>query len=345
MSFQVRLLPSGKEFPVEKNETVLSSALRAGIALSYNCNSGACGGCEGRILSGQVLENQPHDYHFSEAKKAHGHVLLCCVTAASDLEIEVKEAGSVEDIPLQRVPTKVELIEHIQDDTLILHLRTPRSQSLRFLAGQHVSLASEGMPSRNKSIGSCPCNAMHLQFHIRKVAGDPFSEYVFNQLKTSQTVMIEGPWGRFTLDENSKRPIIFIAYETGFAPIKSIIEHTIALELAQPLHLYWMAHKSGNHYLNNLCRSWLDALDNFSYTVLTGKDLSGESCWETSTDPIVSLRDMEAAGATIVTDHPDLSGFDIYLTAPESGMNAMTQLLMKHGLPEQQLHLDIMKRF
>lgn len=345
MSFQVRLFPSGKEFSVEKNETVLSSALRAGIALSYSCNSGACGDCDGRIRSGQVRENQPHDFHFSEAKKADGHVLLCCVTAESDLEIEVKEAGSVEDIPLQRISTKVELIERVQDDTLILHLRTPRSQSLRFLAGQHLSLAINGMPSRNKSIGSCPCNAMHLQFHIRRVEGDPFSEYVFSQLKISQTVMIEGPWGHFTLDENSKRPIIFIAYETGFAPIKSIIEHAIALELEQPLHLYWMAHQSGNHYLNNLCRSWLDALDNFSYTVLTGKDLSGESCWETSANPIVSLCDMEGAGAAIIADYPDLGNYDIYLTAPESGMDAMTELLKKHGLPEQQLHMDVMKRF
>lgn len=126
-------------------------------------------------------------------------------------------------------------MERVQDDTLILHLRTPRAQTLRFLAGQHLSLAIAGLPPRSKSIASCPCNAMHLQFHIRRVPGDPFSEYVFTQLKISQTVTVEGPWGNFSLDESSKRPIIFVAYETGFASIKSIIEHAIALELEQPL--------------------------------------------------------------------------------------------------------------
>lgn len=345
MSFRIRLLPSGKEFTAEKNETVIDAALRSGISLHYNCNTGTCGGCGGRIKSGQVCETRQHDFHFSDAQKAQGHVLLCVTAAQSDLEIEVKEAGSAEDIPLQQIPTKVEQMERVQDDTLILHLRTPRSQTLHFLAGQHLSLTIANMPPRNKSLASCPCNAMRLQFHIRRVPGDPFSEYVFTQLKTAQTVTAEGPWGNFSLDENSKRPIIFIAYETGFAPIKSIIEHAIALELDQPLHLYWMAHRPGNHYLSNLCRSWLDALDNFSYTELTGDGLSGVSNWETSADPAVGQRDMETAGAAIVADHPDLSGFDVYLTAPESSMEGIVGLLQRHGLPKGQLHLDIMKRF
>jgi CDP-4-dehydro-6-deoxyglucose reductase len=106
-----------------------------------------------------------------------------------------------------------------------------------------------------------------------------------------------------------------------------------------------MAHRPGNHYLNNLCRSWLDALDNFSYTALTGDDLSGVSSWEASADPAVGQRDMEAAGAAIVADHPDLAGFDVYLTAPESSAEGIIGLLQRHGLPKGQLHLDIMKRF
>lgn len=260
MSFRVRLPPSGKEFTAEKNETVLEAALRSGIALNYNCNTGTCGGCGGRIKSGQVRETRQHDFHFSGTQKAQGHALLCVTAAQSDLEIEVKEASGIEDIPHPLIPTKVEQMERAQDDTLILHLRTPRTQTLRLLAGQHLSLA-------------------------------------------------------------------------------------IALELEQPLHLYWMAHRPGNHYLNNLCRSWLDALDNFSYTALTGDASSGESSWEASTDPAVGLRDMEAAGAAIVADHPDLAGFDVYLTAPESGMDGIVGLLQRHGLPKGQLHLDVMKRF
>lgn len=345
MSFRVRLLPSGKEFSAEQTETVLEAALRSGVALKYNCNTGACGGCDGKVISGRVRAANHHDFVLSETQKALGVVLLCCTAAASDLELEVHEAGGVEDIPLQQIATRTERLERLQDDTMILHLRTPRSQSLRFLAGQHLSLAIEGVPTRSKSLASCPCNAMHLQFHIRRVPGDPFSDYVFTQLKPQQTVMIEGPLGSFTLDEASRRPIIFVAYETGFAPIKSIIEHALALELDQPLHLYWMTHQPGDHYLHNLCRSWLDALDNFKYTALSGEPSCGESSWEASTDPAIGLRDMAAVGAAIVADYPDLAGYDVYLTAPDSSMAAMSSLLQRSGLPQAQLHMDVMQRY
>lgn len=345
MTYSVQLTPSKKVFTAEKTETLLEAALRSGIALQYSCNTGACGGCVGRLVSGKVRNTQHHDFKFSGEQQAHGQLLLCCYAADSDLEIEAQEVGGVEDIPLQQIQTKVEKLEHLQDDMVILHLRTPRSQTLRFLAGQHISLGIEGLQSRNKSLASCPCNAMNLQFHIRRVHGDPFSEYVFTQLKTSQTVMIEGPWGSFTLDEASKRPIVFVAYETGFAPIKSIIEHTFALEAEQPIHLYWMVRQSDRPYLHNLCRSWLDAMDNFKFTPLQGEPVTGVSSWEDSAVPELDVPDMDRMGAAIVADYPDLSGFDVYLTAPDSSMDRISQILQQHGLPQAQLHMDVMKRF
>ncbi len=345
MAFRVQLNPSNKVFTAEKTETLLEAALRSGIALNYSCSTGACGGCGGRLVSGRVRATQHHDFKFPDTQQAQGYVLLCCCAADSDLEIEAQEVGGVEDIPLQQISTKVEKLERLREDTMILHLRTPRSQTLRFLAGQHISLAIEGLQARNKSLASCPCNAMNLQFHIRRVQGDPFSEYVFNQLKLSQQMIIEGPWGSFTLDEASQRPIIFIAYETGFAPIKSIIEHTFALEVGQPIHLYWMVREADRHYLQNLCRSWVDAMDNFQYTPLQGVPVTGVSSWEESGMPGLDVSDMDSMAAAIIADYPDLSGFDVYLTAPDSGMEKIVQILQQHGLPRAQLHQDVMQRF
>ena len=345
MTFHIQLQPSGRVFAAEKNETLLEAALRSGIALKYSCNTGACGECAGKVVTGEVRETQHHDFMFSDAQRAQRYALLCSCAAVSDMVIEVNEVGGAEDIPLQQIATRVERLERVQEDTMILHLRTPRSQTLYFLAGQHISLAIEGLPARNKSLASCPCNAMNLQIHIRRVPGDVFSEYVFNQLAPSQTVMIEGPWGKFTLDEASKRPILFIAYETGFAPVKSIIEHTFALEAEQPIHLYWMVRQPGGHYLQNLCRSWLDALDNFKFTPLFGDHRTDGRSWEAAADPERDVQDMEKLGAAIIADYPDLSGLDVYLTAPDSGVGRIVQILQQQGLPQQQLHLDLMRRF
>ena len=57
----------------------------------------------------------------------------------------------------------------------------------------------------------------------------------------------------------------------GFAPIKSLIEHAVSMDAAENFHLYWFADNTGGHYMHNLCRSWRDALDNFTYQAIEAK--------------------------------------------------------------------------
>ena len=54
MPHRVTIQPSGHQFSVEDDETILEAALREGHALPYGCRNGACGACKGRVLSGQV---------------------------------------------------------------------------------------------------------------------------------------------------------------------------------------------------------------------------------------------------------------------------------------------------
>lgn len=268
MSFSIRILPSNHTYSVEPQETLLEGALRSGIHLKYSCENGSCGECEARLVKGDLGPVDYHDYTFNENEKRDGKILLCRSHAASDLVIEAIEASSPQDIPLQTVITRVSRIERLDDSRLILHLRTPRSKTLRFLAGQHVQLRINSKLARDLPIASCPCNGMLLQFHLHDEPGDPFTHYIFNKLVHSALVEVAGPYGTFTLDEASSRPIIMIALDEGFAVFKSLIEHAINLEVPQRLSLYWLASDSGGHYLDNYCRSLQEALDTFSYLPL-----------------------------------------------------------------------------
>ncbi len=338
MTAKIRILPSGREFNISPRETLLDGALRAGISIPYSCNSGACGECKARLVSGRLTPDGMHDYQFSAAEKAAGYFLTCKACTQEDLEIEVREAGGVEDMPLQQIETRVSRLEHPHPDVMVVHLRTPRSQSLRFLAGQHALLEIPGLPPRNKSIASCPCNAMNLQFHIQRVPGDPFAEYCFSELKPSQPVMLTGPSGHFTFDDDATEEVIFLAYDTGFAPIKSLIEHAISLEYAYPLHLYWVASGAGGHYMGNLCRSWLDALDDFSFTPMLDEGAGSSPFSDTETGQLLGAQ-------RIVAEHPNLSRCRIYMTGPEHAVPQARALLLEHGLPEAQLHIDSFLRF
>jgi CDP-4-dehydro-6-deoxyglucose reductase len=109
---------------------------------------------------------------------------------------------------------------------------------------------------------------MFLQFHLARRADEPFTMHVFERLRQNDVIDVTGPFGDFTLDESSPRPLVMVAQDTGFAPVKSLLEHVIALELPQPLTLVWASAFEDGFYMANLCRSWGDALDNFTYQPL-----------------------------------------------------------------------------
>lgn len=319
MTAHVRLLPGRREFFVEGSDTILDAALRAGISLRYGCSNGNCGLCKARVVSGKTLPVRLHDYVFSETEKSLGYVLLCSHTAVSDLEIEASEIGSARDIPAQQIATRVKKIERLGEDMALLHLQTPRTKRLQFFAGQSVTLETGNGAEADHPVASCPCDDRNLQFHVRRVAGDRFSDFVFRKLKNGDIVALTGPKGEFTLREDSPRSLIFLAHGTGFAPVKSLIEHAMARDVAETMHLYWVAGKDG-HYLNNLCRAWADALDNFQYTSMAA-DAAGSA----------------PALKQIMKDHPDLGGFDVYAAGPAAFLTAVKKFLHDSRFPEDQL--------
>lgn len=324
MAAHVQVLPSNREFFVEGNDTILDAALHAGLSLDYGCSNGNCGLCKARVVSGQVKKVRHHDYTLSEAEKARGYTLLCSNTAVTDLVVEASEAGKPTDIPLQTVSARVQRIDRLSGNAMLrLQLLMPRSNRLRFLAGQSATLevggASEELP-----IASCPCDERHLEFHLRASDATPLTEYAFGQLKTNDLVMVEGPSGDFILREESPRPLVFLAGGTGFAPIKSLVEHAMALEVAETINLYWFASEAGGgHYLRNLCRAWSDALDNFHFTALAADG------------------NYAAALQSIAASHGRLVEFDFYVAGPADFTEASGRFLREHGISPEQLNTQM----
>jgi len=66
MAAHVKMIPSGHDFFVEGNASLLDAALQAGLSLTYGCSSGNCGSCKARIVSGEVWKIREHDYVLSD---------------------------------------------------------------------------------------------------------------------------------------------------------------------------------------------------------------------------------------------------------------------------------------
>jgi CDP-4-dehydro-6-deoxyglucose reductase len=311
MSAHVTIQPSGHEFFVEGNDTLLEAALRNGISLNYGCSNGNCGDCRARVVSGEVKKVHAHDYVLKQAERDAGVILLCSYAPVNDVVIEANVAGA-RDIPVQQLAAKVKSVEVFNPQIAALHILAPRSQRLRFLGGQNIQVGFGGMSGRY-AIASCPCEDRHIEVHIPRRSGDAFADALFAKLSANDSVEVEGPYGEFVLDEDSPRPVIFLAFGAGFAPIKSLIQHAMSLELAESMDLHWLADEAG-HYQDNLCRAWADALDNFNYVPHAP-----------GSDPETSLK-------SIVLDYPDLHRFDVYAAGTAAQLEQAREHFVRAGL-------------
>lgn len=313
MSAHVTIQPSGHEFFVEGNDTLLEAALHNGVSLNYGCSNGNCGDCKARLVSGEVKKVHAHDYVLKQAEKDAGVILLCSYAPVDDVVIEANVAGA-RDIPVQQLTAKVKSVEVFNERMAALHILAPRSQRLRFLGGQSIQLGVNGTNGRYP-IASCPCEDRHIEVQIPRCTGDAFAEAVFGSLKANDTVEVEGPFGEVVLDEDSPRPVIFLAFGAGFSPIKSLIQHAMSLELAESMDLHWLADEAG-HYQDNLCRTWADALDNFSYA------------------PHAPTDDLDALLRNIVMDYPDLHRFDVYASGTAAQLERAHACFVREGMHE-----------
>ena len=205
VSASVKLLPSGHDFFVEGSDSLLEAALKSGLHLAYGCSSGNCGTCKVRVLSGEVRKIREHDYVLSEQERTDGVVLACSNTAVTDLVLEASEAQTAADLPRQEIRCTVRKVEPVDAELALVRVQTPRTQSLRFMAGQRVLLTTEDGHSRELALASCPCDARNLQFLVRRREGDPFADKLLSAGR-DQTVLIDGPRGEFLLEEEAAEP-------------------------------------------------------------------------------------------------------------------------------------------
>lgn len=334
----VRIQDDGRTFPAEGRETLLEAAIRAGVSLPYGCSAGNCGLCRARLVAGELAAVRHHDFAFSAAERAQGCFLLCSRTAAGDVVLALDDPAAAE-IPLQRLQAKVRSMELHGPDLMRLRLRPPRAARLRFLAGQYARLRLGGAEAE-AAIASCPCEERHLDFHLRRRGGDAFSDAVFGGLRPGAAVELEAPLGRFTFDEASPRPAAFVAFDTGFAAVQSILEHVTARESARPLRLFRVCCARADLYLDNLCRAWADALDELTYMPLA----LAEDFAEWAADP-AGLDRLEALLARIVDALGDLSGHDLYVCAPAAVVERFEKLARERGLARGQFHAEVVRGY
>ena len=327
----VTLQPSGHQFQVAEGEAVLAAALRQGFVLPYGCRNGACGSCKGKILSGAVDYGVYQAKALTDEEKSQGKALFCQAKPRSDLVLEARAIGAVKDIQIKKLPCRVQKLERLADDVMVLRLKLPANEKLVFLAGQYIEFLLKDGGRRSFSIANPPHDAELIELHVRHVAGGQFTDHVFGKMKERDILRFEGPLGTFFLREDSDKPVAFVASGTGFAPIKAVIEHMFHKGIARPMTLYWGGRRPKDLYMNELAKKWAAEHPGFKYVPVISDALPGDS-WSGRAGFV---------HRAVMQDFPDLSGHQVYAC----GVPAMVDAARKDftstcKLPEDEFYAD-----
>ena len=331
MPFKVTVKPSGHEFWIETDETVLEAALsEEGCYLPYGCRNGACGACMGKVLSGEVEYAGETPPGISAQQQAEGKALFCQARASSDLVIEVREVDAAKGITAKTLPCRVMRMEKLAPDVMRLCLKLPASERLQFLAGQYISILLRDGRRRDFLLANAPHADEYLEIHVRLVPHGGFTHFVFNEMREKAILRFQGPLGAFFLREDSSRPIIMMGGGTGFGPLKGMLEHVFHTGITRPIHLYWGARGRRDLYLHELPAAWAQTYPSFRYTPVLSEPRP-EDRWQGRTGFV-----HEAVSA----DYPDLSAYELYMSGPPPMIESAKVAFAARRLPDDHLFYD-----
>ena len=254
--FHLMIRPDNRIVAAREGETLLESALRDGIAFPFDCRNGGCGVCKCTVMRGSVDYGIHQPEVLTAQEKAAGKALACCATPTSDLELEYVPVAPPSGIAVQRHRARVVAMDRLADDVMRLKLELVTGKPVRYRAGQYLNILLPDGDKRSFSFATAPHERGGIELQIRHIPGGKFTTYVFTQMKLGETIEFEGPLGSFFLREDSAKPMIFVAGATGFAPVKSMLEHAFHTGLKRQMVLYWGVRSKKDLYLADLPRKW-----------------------------------------------------------------------------------------
>ena len=333
MSFHITLQPSGREFDVDRDEPILTAAIRGGVGLPYGCRDGACGSCKSRLLAGRVIHGAHQLKALSAVEEEAGLILTCCATPQTDCLVEARSVPGAGEFPVLKMPTRVLAMDRLAPDVMRLKLQLPANQSFRYHAGQYIEFILRDGVRRSYSMANAPGTLGEppaIELHIRHMPGGRFTDHVFGAMKDKEILRMEGPLGSFYLRESTK-PMVLLASGTGLAPIKALVEQLQADRSPRPAVLYWGCRSRADLYLNDWAEEAARSMPNLRYVPVLSEPRPDDH-WTGRTGLVHQA---------VMADWPDLSAHQVYACgAPLMVAAAQRDFVSLCGLPDDEFLAD-----
>ena len=214
------------DFDCDAGERLLYAGLARGLRLPYECGTGTCGTCRGRVVQGTTVVEWEEAPGFARLKRAKGDVLMCQARPASDCVIRVP-ANIAADPSSPTLPThragRIEKARRLNGD--VIDFEVTLAKPMTFDAGQFVVLELPSLRGgRAYSMVNFSPDSQRLKLVVKQKLGGGFSDWLFGGEVDGSKVQIFGPLGHATFRPEEGRNVLCIAGGSGLAGMLAILE-------------------------------------------------------------------------------------------------------------------------
>jgi len=328
-------IEGGPDYRCDERDTLLRAALRAGLGMPYECNSGSCGTCKVELVEGEVRSLRPDAPGLGERDRAKNRVLACQAQPGSDCRIKVRLRP--ENVPHHRPQRFTAKLAGERDLTHDMREFTFTAKGgPGFLPGQYALFYLPGVEApRTYSMSNIDDGSGTWQFIVRRVPGGTGTVTLFDKVGIGDEITLDGPYGLAYLRPESPRDLVLIGGGSGLAPMLSLARGAVAEPRldGRKIHVFY-----GARTTRDLCGAEeLEELPGFGSRITFTPVLShhGDDSVETWSGAKGFVH--EIARDFVGERWPE---FEYYFAGPPPMAEAVQKMLIEKRVPYPQVHFD-----
>ncbi len=328
---------------IEYGDNLLNAALKADLPWPHDCRVGSCGTCKCRLIDGKIKPLADFSYVLETDELNNDYILACQTALKTDIEVEVVLSSdkALHHWELDGTIKEITQLTHDIKEVVIMFssssLDALAEYGPLYKAGQYADLKPPHLDqARSYSfVNNYHPNQKEFTFYIRHVPGGEFTDWLFKENRTGETLKVTGPYGVFGLVDGDST-INLVAGGSGMSAIICILQEALESKTKRNVKFLFGARKQSDIYCSELIKeiatSWeAQGLGTFEYIPCLSEEPEDTS-WQGARGLCVDFI-MDDSTKT-------LSGQQAYLCGPPRMIDVGIDIFKNNGMDESEIFFD-----
>lgn len=323
MTINKKLLLSGRVYNCRPGETVLSALLRHKVDVPYACQKMTCMTCMLRSLNGPPpFESQKN---LKQTLQLENNFLACGCIPERDMEIALPN-----EMLTRQVTAKVVSMKSL--NPVVMELVLQCDSPIDYHGGQSVLLLNYEYIGKNFSIASPSSDKSSgkIEIHVERIEGGPFSQWMHNNLKIGDQLIISGVSGElfYTIGQ-PEQPLLLAAWNGGLGALLGLLQDAFEQLHSGPVYLFHGVSKLEELYYTDELHEISEYYPNFNYIPCVKNGPVLDEVYQGSLDRVVT------------ENLTDLNGWKVFLCGSREQVHKVQRHAYLAGAEMKNIYLEV----